>query len=117
MRNQAQDLVAGGRKPGKTAASGSYACHPGGVSAVMADPSVTFMAEGIDAAVVAALVSRDGGEVATALVKGGVHGVASSSTASAATSRWNRFMPRPGSTNDTSTGSNRSRSSRAWRAA
>jgi len=40
-----------------------YAFHPGGVSAVMADASVTFMAEGIDAAVFAALVSRDGGEV------------------------------------------------------
>ena len=39
------------------------AVHPGGVSAVMADASVTFMAEGIDAAVFAARVSRDGGEV------------------------------------------------------
>ena len=39
-----------------------YAFHPGGVSAVMGDASVTFMAEGIDAGVFAALVSRDGGE-------------------------------------------------------
>lgn len=39
-----------------------YSFHPAGVSAVMGDASVTFMAEGIDAGVFAALVSRDGGE-------------------------------------------------------
>lgn len=38
-----------------------YAFHAGGVSAVMGDGSVTFMAEAIDAAVFTALVSRDGG--------------------------------------------------------
>ena len=38
-----------------------YAFHPGGVSVVMGDGSVTFMADAIDAAVFAALVSRDGG--------------------------------------------------------
>ena len=37
-----------------------YAFHAGGVSAVIGDGSVTFMAEAIDAAVFAALVSRDG---------------------------------------------------------
>ena len=41
-----------------------YSFHPGGVSAVMGDASVTFMAEAIDATVFAALVSRDGGEAA-----------------------------------------------------
>ena len=41
-----------------------YSFHPGGVSAVMDDAAVTFMAEGIDATVFAALVSRDSGEVA-----------------------------------------------------
>lgn len=41
-----------------------YSFHPGGVSAVMGDGAVTFMAGAIDATVFAALVSRDGGEVA-----------------------------------------------------
>jgi len=38
-------------------------CHvnAGGVSAAMGDASVTFMADAIDAAVFAPLVSRDGG--------------------------------------------------------
>ncbi|MGI9177630.1 MAG: DUF1559 domain-containing protein [Pirellulales bacterium] len=39
-----------------------YSFHPGGATAVMGDGAVTFMAESIDAAVFAALVSRDGGE-------------------------------------------------------
>jgi prepilin-type N-terminal cleavage/methylation domain-containing protein len=39
-----------------------YAFHPGGVSAVMGDGAVTFIAEAVDATVFAALVSRDGGE-------------------------------------------------------
>ena len=38
-----------------------YAFHTGGVSAVMGDGGVTFVADAIDAAVFAALVSRDGG--------------------------------------------------------
>jgi hypothetical protein len=37
-----------------------YAFHTGGVSAVMGDGGVTFVADAIDAAVFAALVSRDG---------------------------------------------------------
>lgn len=41
-----------------------YSFHPGGVSVVMGDGAVTFMADAIDAAVFAALVSRDGGEAA-----------------------------------------------------
>jgi len=41
-----------------------YAFHPGGVTAVMGDGAVTFMADAIDARVFAAVVSRDGGEVA-----------------------------------------------------
>jgi len=41
-----------------------YAFHPGGVGAVMGDGRVTFMTDGIDAAVFGALVSRDGGEAA-----------------------------------------------------
>ena len=41
-----------------------YSFHPGGVSVVMGDGAVTFMADTIDAAVFAALVSRDGGETA-----------------------------------------------------
>ena len=43
-----------------------YSFHPGGVSAVMGDGAVTFMSESIDATVFAALMSRDGGEVAAA---------------------------------------------------
>ena len=39
-----------------------YSVHPGGVSAVMGDGAVTFMAEAIDAVVFTALVSWDGGE-------------------------------------------------------
>lgn len=38
-----------------------YAFHAGGVSALMGDGAVTIMADTIDAAVFAALVSRDGG--------------------------------------------------------
>jgi hypothetical protein len=37
-----------------------YSFHAGGVSAVMGDGSVPFLADSIDAAVFAALVSRDG---------------------------------------------------------
>ncbi len=41
-----------------------YSFHPGGVSAVMGDGAVTFMAESIDATVFANLISRDGGDAA-----------------------------------------------------
>lgn len=41
-----------------------YAFHPGGVEAVMGDGSVRFMAESVDPAVFAAIVSRDGREAA-----------------------------------------------------
>jgi hypothetical protein len=43
-----------------------YSFHPGGVSAVMGDGAVTFMAESIDATVFASLISRDGGDAAAA---------------------------------------------------
>jgi hypothetical protein len=39
-----------------------YSFHPGGVSTLMGDGAVTFMADTIEAGVFAALVSRDGDE-------------------------------------------------------
>jgi prepilin-type N-terminal cleavage/methylation domain-containing protein/prepilin-type processing-associated H-X9-DG protein len=42
---------------------GMYSFHPGGVNALMADGSVQFLQQGLDIAIAAALVTRNGGEV------------------------------------------------------
>ena len=59
--------------PGQTGCSvinvynenGLYSFHPGGIQVAMGDGAVTFLSESVSAPVFAALVTRDGGEVAT----------------------------------------------------
>ena len=43
--------------------NGLYSFHPGGVQVAMGDGSVTFLSQSISAAVYAAIITRDGGEV------------------------------------------------------
>ena len=59
--------------PGQTGCSainvynenGLYSFHPGGSQVAMGDGAVTFLSESVSATVFAALVTRDGGEVAS----------------------------------------------------
>ncbi|MBA3482532.1 MAG: DUF1559 domain-containing protein [Pirellulales bacterium] len=47
---------------------GLYAFHPGGAQMALADGSVHFLGEAVDAPLVLALVSREGGEAVDPIV-------------------------------------------------